>query len=584
MHLAISRTKIMKISFRRLLIIVLVFTVLIPLSACKTDMSGQSQQTKAQEKTVNRPNIVLILAEDLSPRIGAYGDKVATTPVLDALAEESVVYNYAFTAAGVCAPSRSALITGMHQQSIGTMHMRTSYKGKVPGFQYEAVIPPRVKAFPELMRRAGYYVTNNSKTDYQFGNPFTVWDESSSKASWRNRPKGKPFFAMITIVETHESYIWDPDMDDDDPTAVRVTTRNKNFYKKRPAITDPKDVIVPPYYPDTPVVRAALARHYDNIHYMDGRVGEILARIKEDGLDKNTIVIWSTDHGDGLPRAKRSVYEGGLRVPFMIRFPDGKEAGVRKDELISFVDLAPTILTLAHADRPDYLQGINFLGGDRDLPNKYIYGAVDRLDGTYERSRAVRSARFKYIRNFITDKPLFHPLHFRDRGMIMKELNRLHKEDKLNAIQELAYQVPRPDEELYDLKTDPWEVHNLAKDTEYSDTLARMRQALAEHTEKVGDMGTISEREMYLKMWPGGVQPMTKMPDAEIDMLADGGKKITLDDKTEGASIGYRLLEDGHPGPWLLYVKPVNIGGGEGLEAKAVRYGYGESKILNIKP
>src|SRR5687767_12596511 len=304
-----------------------------------------------------RPNIVWISNEDMSPRLGAYGDATARTPVLDRLARESIRYTNAFTTAPVCAPSRAAIITGMYQTAIGAQHMRTT-EDRVPELPgpYLAVPPFYVKAFPEYLRAAGYFTSNRAKTDYQFGEPFTIWDELGPKAHWRNRAdKSQPFFSVFNIAVTHESQIF--------PSSPAR--------KGKTLVTDRATLEVPPYYPDTPAVREELARMYDNIADMDSHVGEILTQLEEDGLQDNTIVFYWSDHGDGVPRAKRSLYDSGLRVPLMIRWPKALRAAVKpgsvRDELVSFIDLAPTVLALAGVPIPAHLHG-RVLAGDRAAP------------------------------------------------------------------------------------------------------------------------------------------------------------------------------------------------------------------------
>lgn len=255
--------------------------------SCATSLDNTSNASTPRVDTeinLQRPNIVLIMFEDMGPRIGAFGDKIAQTPVLDEFAAQAVRYPNTFTTAGVCAPSRSSLITGVHQQTLGTQHMRTN--SPVPQLtgggpvEYEAVPPPAAKAFPELLRAAGYYTTNDGKTDYQFGNPFTVWDANGPEASWADRKDGQPFFAMFNPQQTHESYIWPEDRESDNPLVNLVTQRNKTELASKVRITDPADVIVPPYLPDTPVVRADIARHYDNIAFAERRVGEIMQKLE----------------------------------------------------------------------------------------------------------------------------------------------------------------------------------------------------------------------------------------------------------------------------------------------------------------
>ena len=240
--------------------------------------------------------------------------------------------------------------------------MRTSSLG------YEAVPPPDVKAFPELLRRAGYVTANSMKKDYQFGEPFTVWDVDvgdystpADLAVWRQLPKDKPFFAMITLMDTHESRLVSEATTGSGNWKPFVAQIRQQREQRISAVTDPLDVEVPPYYPDTPQVRASIAQHYDNVHFIDGQVRQLLDNLKRDKLDQHTVVIFTTDHGDGLPRAKRSVYDSGIRVPMILRFPDGHGAGEVDWQLVSFVDIAPTLLKLAGAEAPTFIQGRDIL-------------------------------------------------------------------------------------------------------------------------------------------------------------------------------------------------------------------------------
>ena len=522
-----------------------------------------------------RPNILLIVAEDMSSRVGAYGDPVAQTPAIDRLASEGVRYTQVFTAAGVCAPSRAALITGVHPVSAGTQHMRTST------YDYEAVPAPEVKAFPELLRAAGYFTANVAKTDYQFGEPFTVWDvnagsmaEQPDLAVWRRLPKGRPFFAMVNLMSTHESRLVTPNTAEKGRFGAMVR-HFKQAAARVKRVTDPDQVEVPPYYPDTLIVRESLARLYDNIHLMDGEVGQILADLAADGLSDNTIVIWTTDHGDGLPRAKRSVYDSGLKVPMIIRYPDGDERGETRTELVSFVDLAPTILTLAGVEVPDFIQGRDFLSG----PNRdYVYASRDRMDETPDRVRAVRDERFKYIRNYRPELAYFRPLEFRDLFPVMQELWQGHGEGSLAPEQEFYFSAPRPREELYDTRKDPYEIRNLTADPRYSTVLARLRGQMDQWLARVGDRSEEPEQAMIDDMWPGGVQPVTAAPMASVEQTAKG-YGVTLSSETRGASIAYRILDEEGSGNWLLYTGPVPLAENGKLEAKAIRYGFEQSKV-----
>ncbi len=532
----------------------------------------------ADEPAQQRPNILLIVAEDMSPHVGAFGDLVAQTPNIDKLAGEGVRYTNTFTVAGVCAPSRSGLITGVYPQSLGTQHMRTS------SFNYEAVPPQAVKAFPELLRRAGYVTANFSKRDYQFGEPFTVWDidignfvSPLEPALWRQLPKGKPFFAMVNLMWTHESRLFDINDEPKGQFAARVKKFAGVREKLIKHVTDPADVIVPPYYPDTLRVRRTLAQQYDNIHYMDSQVGEILKNLEADGLAENTVVIWTTDHGDGFPRAKRAVYDSGLHVPMVIRFPDGRGQGKVNRQMVSFVDLAPTILGLAGADIPDFIQGQNFLG--REKTREYVFAGRDRMDEVPDWVRAARDDRFKYIRNLMPEVPYFRPLTFRDMFPIMHELWEGVAEKSLNSTQNFSFVAPRPVEELYDTVADPYEVHNLAADPEYAQVLQRLRSAMDNWLAQVGDKSQQPEAEMIADMWPGLEQPVTAAPVINAFSKSSRRVKYKLSSSTPGASIGYRVLPADEKTPWQLYTGTLELPAESQLEAKAIRYGYKESAV-----
>jgi N-sulfoglucosamine sulfohydrolase len=526
----------------------------------------------AAARRPDRPNILWISVEDMSPRLGAWGDPLARTPNIDALAGEGVRYTHAFTTAGVCAPSRSAIITGMYQNGIGTHHMRTaSGDPGLPG-PYEAAPAPFVKAFPEYLRAAGYFTTNSWKTDYQFGTPFTVWDESSRDAHWRSgrRAEGQPFFAVFNLVDTHEARSW---VSPDDTL-----------------VTDPDAVEVPPYYPDTPAVRRQLAKHYDNIARMDARVGEILAQLEADGHADDTIVFFWSDHGDGLPRAKRWLYDSGLRVPLIVRWPDGLEPGTVDDRLISLIDLAPTVLSVAGVPVPTHMDGRAFLGPRARPPREYVHGARDRIDGVYDMVRATRDRRYAYVRNYYPEKPYVQLVPFRNRSGIMQELLRLHARGALTGPPALWLRGSRPPEELYDIETDPHQVRNLAGDPAADSVLARMRRETDRWMDAIDDLGRVPEDRMVHQMWLGGPQPVTAAPTmtsrraeamAPPDTL-DPGAEIDLSSPTHGASVGYTT----QPGPdahWRLYASPITLPPGTTtLRAKAIRYGYRESEETTV--
>jgi N-sulfoglucosamine sulfohydrolase len=413
--------------------ILLLLTIVLTLSA--TPASSRA----AEAKPSDRPNILWITCEDISPHLGCYGDKRAKTPSLDKLASEGVRYTHAFSVSGVCAPSRSALITGMYPTSIGTHHMRTT-----------AVLPEFIRAFPEYLREAGYYCTNNVKTDYNFSHRDETWDESSRTAHWRNRKPGQPFFAVFNLTTTHESRIRASD-ERHNETMARVSSGRQN----------PDKLELPPYYPDTPAVRKDWARYYELVTAMDLEVADILAQLEQDRLVDNTIVFFYSDHGVGLPRAKRWLYDSGIRVPLIIRWPGKLRSGTVEDRLVSFVDFGPTVLSLAGVEIPRHMQGKAFLGEQAAEPRTYIYAARDRMDERHDIQRAVRDQRYKYIRNYEPHKPYAQHMNTPEQGPTMRELRRLHAEEKLEGPQKLFMRQTKPEEELYDLHEDPDEVNNL---------------------------------------------------------------------------------------------------------------------------
>jgi N-sulfoglucosamine sulfohydrolase len=543
-------------------------------------VQAAGRQTPSQPR--KRPNIVWISNEDMSPRLGAYGDRLARTPVLDRLARESVRYTKAFTTAPVCAPSRAAIITGMYQTTLGAQHMRTTTDNvaELPG-PYLAVPPFYAKAFPEYLRAAGYYTTNRAKTDYQFGVPFTIWDEVGRTAHWRNRPDPtQPFFAVFNLEVTHESQIF--------PSSPAR--------KGKPLVTDPAAVTVPPYYPDTPLVREELARVYDNIADMDAQVGEILQQLDADGLSDDTIVFYWSDHGDGVPRAKRSLYDSGLRVPLMIRWPKAlggaAQPGSVRDELVSFVDLAPTVLAMAGVDVPLHYPGRVLLGPAAGPAPPMVFAARDRMDIEYDMIRSARDQRFLYIRNVVPELPYAGHVIYRNQSNIMQEWLRLQAEGRLSGPAALWMRTRRPAEELYDTVADPHQIHDLSAEPSHRATLVRMRQAVEAWMARSNDQGLINEPEMIQRMWPGGVQPETAQPyivprrtsedPKRLGTIALAGPtEVVVYVPTQGASIGY-TTEDGPAAKWRLYTGPILVKAPMTLRAKAIRYGYKESAETRV--
>jgi uncharacterized sulfatase len=321
------------------------------------------------------PNIVWISCEDISQHLGCYGQEFAITPNIDQLAKESVRYTRTFTVHGVCAPSRSGIITGMYPSSLGSVNMRC-----------RALKPDSIKCFPQYLRQAGYYCTNNAKEDYNFKTHKAAWDESSWKAHWKKRPEGKPFFAVFNFEGTHESQLWDSaDFDNTHPKRLKHSQWQK-----------PENMTIPPIYPDTPAVRRDFARLFENITEFDYFVKDRIDELKQAGLYEDTIIfIWS-DHGNGLPRAKRWLYDSGTLVPLIIRIPEKFRVekqgrpNTTDDQLVNLIDLGPTVLNLAGLDVPEHMQARAFLGPNLSPERKYIFGARQRIDENYDMVRSVR--------------------------------------------------------------------------------------------------------------------------------------------------------------------------------------------------
>lgn len=514
-----------------------------------------------------RPNILWITCEDMSPDLGCYDAPNAWTPNLDRLASEGLVFDNAFATTPVCAPARSTLITGMYATSIGTQHMRS-----------EGVPPPYVRCFPQYLRAAGYHCTNNSKTDYNFlkgpdGVPLGPWDESSGKAHWRNRPEGAPFFAVVNLTETHESQIRLSD-DEFEKRVAAVPPERRH---------DPEKAVLPPYYADDPEARRDWARYEDLISAMDARVGEILAELAADGLADETIVFFFSDHGRGLPRAKRWLYDSGLRVPLIVRFPTGHPSaelnGTRTDRLASFVDFAPTVLSLAHVAIPSHLQGGAFLGADATEPREFAFATRDRMDETLDTMRGATDGRFKYILNLRPELPYAQRIDYAERTPTLRVWRRWNDEGRLNAVQSLFFAPTKPAEELYDTATDPHEVRNLAGDPAHAERLERMRAAVAEWMAATGDPGTLPEEELIERMRPGGVVETTAPPLIHV-RKGVGMWNVALECPTDGASTVYTLDEGERP-RWRLYRGIVAFEPGKTLRAKSQRIGFRPSEEVS---
>ena len=540
------------------------------LFACESSSTSTVTETSPESalELPDQPNILWIVAEDLGPYMPSFGDSTIQTPALSRLADEGVCYDNLFSQSPVCAPARFGIATGMYPNHLGAMHMRTGpwYASNVPPevieraaqfmppgiTPYEPILPAEVMMMSEYLRRAGYYCSNNAKEDYQFRKPLTAWDESSGKAHWRKRAPGQPFFAIFNIGVTHESQIW---------------AKAEDSLWVAPDL----EVEVPPYLPDNEIGQRDVRRMYSNIKEMDYRVAEILAELEADNLLDSTIVMWYTDHGGPLPRQKRLLYDSGLHVPMIIRYPEAQRGGTRDDQLISFIDFAPTALSLAGIPPPDYMDGQAFLGPHQaPEQRRYVHAHADRFDESYDTNRAVRDKRYKYIRYYQPDKPMFLPIAYREQMPIMQELQRLRKAGELTEAQAQWFRPTKPEEDLFDTWEDPHELKNLAKDPEYADKLAELRAECERWTASIEDKGMIEETALIEAFWPGQQQPQTAMPEIKLE----NGKAL-ISCGTAGASIAYKIiLGEKEPDTWMVYTQPVDLPEGAKIKAVAQRIGY----------
>ncbi|MBN1507645.1 MAG: sulfatase-like hydrolase/transferase, partial [Sedimentisphaerales bacterium] len=403
----------------------------------------------------------------------------------------------AYATAPVCSPSRSCLVTGVYATSLGTQHLRS-----------EIAVPPQIVPFPKLLRTAGYYCSNNFKEDYNFKDS-TIWDDSSPTAHWRNRLGGQPFFSVFNITTTHQGQVNGSNEQFNARYGSKLTPAERH---------DPRMLPLPPFYPDTPMVRSIWARYYDLITIMDKQVGELLAQLEKDSLTQSTIVFFFADHGLGLPRFKRTLYDTGLRVPLIVRVPVlyQKLAPVAPagstDQLVSFVDFAPTVLSLARVSIPAHMQGKPFLGESPAPARDCVYGASSRVDEAYEMSRCIRDKRYKYVRNFMPHLPYVQPSTYCDQAEIMQELRRVSAESGMAGIEKPFWQPTKPMEELYDTLVDPIEVHNLAGLPEHRQTLEGMRRQLRDWMIQTRDTGLLPEAEMHIRA--AGSTPYDVVQDA----------------------------------------------------------------------
>lgn len=455
----------------------------------------------AAEAAENKlPNILWLTCEDTGPELGCYGDKYAETPNLDRLADKGLLYRHVWSNAPVCAPARTTIISGVYPTSTGGQHMRSQVK-----------MPDFMKMYPQFLREAGYYCTNNSKEDYNLDKPAGVWDDSSGKAHWKNRQPGQPFFAIFNFTTTHESQI-----------------RTKGHTLKH----DPAKAPIPAYHPDTPEVRHDWAQYYDNITTMDAQAGARLEELEEAGLTEDTLVFFYGDHGSGMPRSKRYPYNSGLQVPLIVRVPEKYRhlapkdyaAGGETDRLVAFVDLAPTLLSLVGIQPADWMQGHAFMGKYEATPQPYLFGFRGRMDERYDMIRSVRNQRYVYLRNYMPHLIYGQHVGYMFQTPTTQVWKRLFDEGKL-APEQAHFWQPKPAEELYDLESDPDEVRNLVDSAEHRKILGELRQAHKDHVMKIREVGFLGEAEMHSRAKDSTIYEMghdpKKYPLEKVFAMAD---------------------------------------------------------------
>jgi len=531
----------------------------------------------AQEATKKPLNVVWISCEDVGPIMGAYGVDQIKTPNIDKLAAEGVRYSNAYSTVGVCAPSRFSIITSMYPARLGAHNMRTgdlhNYKtpenlalktttNKVdkagrPIPEYEVVTPENVKPFTQYLRAEGYYCINDNKCDYQFNAPFTAWDHTLGSNLFDKIPDNQPFFYVKNSYTTHESRIW--------------------LRKDKPLTVFPDEVIVPDYYPDIPEVRNDLAIKYSNIEALDKEVGQLLKDLEAKNLLESTIIFFWSDHGGNLLRQKRAVGNSGLHVPLIIRYPNKYKAGDVEDALVSLMDLGPTVMSLLDIKPPKHTDGQAFAGRYKKEPRDYIFGSADRFDESIDMQRSVLDGRFVYIKNFITELPLIFRNKYREKVPMNKKLIDMDINGELSGAAAYIFMKTKPVEELYDLQTDPDEVHNLALNPTYESKLMELRTALSKWQVDIDDQGFKLESEIIKEFWPEMIQPITS--DVIIEINSDGLVKMSCD--TNGASIGYQTEALIGEDRWLLYTEPIKITSTQKLMARAIRIGYKASNITS---
>lgn len=445
----------------------------------------------------NKPNILWLVIEDTSPQyIGCYGNAAVNTPNIDKLASSGVRFSNAYSTGTVSSPSRSSIITGVKTYKMGTGNHRSSFP-----------IPDFIKGFPYYLRQAGYYTSNNSKTDYNTSDAKRVitnsWNESSETAGWWKRKPDQPFFSVFNFMDSHQS---------------RTMTNPYHIYKEQVLDLLPdslevgdNDFQMPPFYKDTPEMRKQLARVYNGISLADYKIGQILDRMEKEKLMDSTIIFFYADHGEGMPRGKSNGIGQGYKVPFVVWFPETYKhlspwgtGGIVTDEQIDFADLAPTMLSLADVNIPEYFDGRAFLGSQRDEAKEYLFISNDRCENSFNLDRTVVKNNLLYTRHFTPYSPQLRWIHYFMYGSISQLIVSDYKSGKLSD-KEAIVMEPRKAEYLYDLSADPWEMHDLSNDPAYTKELDQMRRALEKNI--VDSRDVLFNTEYELKKLNNSITP-----------------------------------------------------------------------------
>ena len=519
-----------------------------------------SPEKKNSTLTTDKYNIVWIVLEDQSPDFfPMYGDSSISLQAIESLAKESIIYDNAFANVPVCAPARSTILLGMYTVSTGTHNMRTFNAYNPDGEptinvpSYTPVMKKGVVEFPKYLRAEGYFCTNNAKEDYNLKHTDGTWDESSIKANWRKRKENQAFFSIFNYGFCHESGIW--------------------RFGKDSLFVDPKEVKVPPYFPDNEIVRHDIAVNYSNLKRVDRQIAETINQLKEDGLYDNTYIFFYGDHGGPFPRHKRSLYDSGIKVPFFVKLPkalQNENTPSRNSDIISFIDLAPTALSIANIKKPEHMQGKAFLGSQLGEKDEYVLATSDRFDAVYDRKRAIRSKHYKYIKNYKPEVPYALPVAYREQMPMMQNLRALDESGSLEGASTLWMRDKKDPEEFFDIIADTYELNNLITEEKHASEINKMRTALNSWLTDLGDYGATDEQELIAN-W-SAIKSSTTLEPPKIE---EKNGNIALKNPNELGNIIYKQAKDT---TWNVYVSPLSKKGE--LEFKIVHIGLDDSQIV----